>query len=185
MEYVDRGNGESMNRKNIKIIRSEKRKKTIQARDINGVLHVYLPAGMGEDEEKKWIDAVIKRMENRRKRHALNSDDSLKKRAREINKKYFGGKLEFEIRYVTNQNKRFGSCTHMDKTIRISHRVADMPQWVRDYVIIHELAHLIHPNHSKKFWELVNQYKYTERARGYLMAMGMASDEKVSDEHTR
>ncbi|RLF33477.1 MAG: metal-dependent hydrolase, partial [Thermoplasmata archaeon] len=45
--------------------------------------------------------------------------------------------------------------------------------------------HLIHPNHSKKFWELVNQYKYTERARGYLMAMGMASDEKVSDEHTR
>ena len=61
MEYVDRGNGESMNRKNIKIIRSEKRKKTIQARDINGVLHVYLPAGMGEDEEKKWIDAVIKK----------------------------------------------------------------------------------------------------------------------------
>lgn len=172
-------------RKNIKIIRSEKRKKTIQAREVDGVIHIYLPSGMTEDEEVRWIDAIMKKMERRKKQDILTSDESLKKRARELNEKYFGGKLEFEIRYVTNQHKRFGSCTHMDKTIRISHRVARMPEWVRDYVIIHELAHLIHPNHSKKFWELVNQYKYTERARSYLMAIGMASDEEVSDNRAR
>jgi hypothetical protein len=103
----------------------------------------------------------------------------LVKSAQEINRKYFDGKLKFEIKYVTNQNSRFGSCTPKNKTIRISDRLADMPHWIRDYVIIHELAHLIHPNHSKNFWELVNQYRYVERARGYLMAVGMASDEEV------
>ncbi|HDH81753.1 MAG TPA: M48 family peptidase, partial [Thermoplasmatales archaeon] len=78
-----------------------------------------------------------------------------------------------------NQGRRFGSCTPEDKKIRISDRLADMPPWVRDYVIVHELAHLIQPDHSKKFWELVNRYRYAERARGYLMAVGMESDDEA------
>jgi hypothetical protein len=134
---------------------------------------------MSEEEEKKWIDRIIKRMEKRKRKQKLNTDGLLVKRVREINKKYFDGKLKFDIRYVTNQNSKFGSCTPANKTIRISDRLADMPRWVGDYVIIHELAHLIHPNHSKRFWELVNHYKYAERARGYLMAVGMEADEEV------
>ena len=74
---------------------------------------------------------------------------------------------------MTNQNSRFGSCTPEDATIRLSHRLATMPVWVRDYVLVHELAHLIEGNHGKRFWKLVNRYPLTERARGYLMAVGM------------
>ena len=165
--------------KNIEIIRSEKRKKTIQAKEANGKLYVYLPDGMSEEVEKRWIDNILRKMEKKKRRQKLNSDGSMVQRAHEINKKYFDGKLKFEIRYVTNQNSKFGSCTPANKTIRISDRLADISGWVRDYVIIHELAHLIHPNHSKKFWELVNHYKYAERARGYLMAIGMNDDEEV------
>ncbi|RLF64714.1 MAG: hypothetical protein DRN33_01400 [Thermoplasmata archaeon] len=166
-----------MRGKDIEIVRSRKRKKTVQAREENGKIYVYLPAGMSREEEKKYVDELVKKMERRKRRRELNSDESLSRRAQELNEKYFGGKLEFEIKYVTNQSRRFGSCTPQDKKIRISDRLVDMPSWVRDYVIVHELAHLIQPDHSKKFWELVNRYKYTERARGYLMAVGMESDD--------
>jgi len=166
-----------MGGKDIEIVRSRKRKKTVQAREVNGKIYVYLPAGMNREEEKKYVEELVKKIERRKRRRELNSDESLSRRAQELNKKYFDGKLEFEIKYVTNQSRRFGSCTPQDKKIRISDRLADMPSWVRDYVIVHELAHLIQPDHSKKFWELVNRYKYTERARGYLMAMGMESDD--------
>ena len=54
--------------------------------------------------------------------------------------------------------------------IRISVRVAQFPSWVRDYVIVHELAHLRHPGHTPSFWALVNRYPRAERARGYLIA---------------
>jgi len=168
-----------LNHQNIEIIRSEKRKKTIQAKEIHGKVYVYLPADLSEEEEKKWIDKILRSMEKRKRKRELNTDGALVERAQKINEKYFDGKLKFQIKYVTNQNSRFGSCTPQDKTIRISDRLANTPSWVRDYVIIHELAHLIHPNHSRRFWDLVNHYRYTERAKGYLIAIGMNDDEKV------
>ena len=146
---------------------------------MDGRIYVYLPEGLSKEEEKKYVDELVEKIEKHKRRRKLNDDGLLIERAQELNKKYFDGKLEFRIKYVTNQNSKFGSCTPSTKTIRISDRLADMPSWVRDYVIIHEMAHLIQPNHSKKFWELVNRYKYTERARGYLIAVGMEEDEKT------
>lgn len=49
--------------------------------------------------------------------------------------------------------------------------------WVRDYVIVHELAHLIVPNHSKPFHDLIAKYRWKERAIGYLIAKGYEEDE--------
>ncbi|MCJ7698401.1 MAG: M48 family metallopeptidase, partial [Thermoplasmata archaeon] len=86
--------------------------------------------------------------------------------------------LDFYIMFVTNQHSRFGCCTSIDKTIRISERVKAMPSWVQDYIIIHELTHLLHPDHSKNFWEIVNHYKYAERAKGYLIAVGAGVEEQ-------
>ncbi|HVC33002.1 MAG TPA: M48 family metallopeptidase [Chloroflexota bacterium] len=139
---------------------------------------VYLPTGLSQDDEQRWVERMQQRLEQSRARRTLNSDEALQRRAEELNQEYFGDELKVEnIRFVTNQNHRFGSCTPSTHTIRISHRLAEMPTWVLDYVVVHELAHLLQPNHSARFWKLVNRYKLTERARGFLMAKGMEEDE--------
>jgi len=161
---------------NVEIIRSKRRKNTIQAKFVGEKLYIYLPSRMTESEEKKWIDKMIKWSKRHKKRKELNGNTELLKRAQQLNKMYFDGSLDFSIKFVTNQNTRFGSCTSATRSIRISDRLAKMPRWVQDYVIIHELAHILHPNHTKRFWEKVNQYKYAERAKGYLIAVGMQQD---------
>ncbi|MGH2805964.1 MAG: M48 metallopeptidase family protein, partial [Actinomycetota bacterium] len=86
---------------------------------------------------------------------------------------YLGGVRFSDIAWVTNQRSRWGSCSFDDRSIRLSLELSDYPNWVRDYVIVHELAHLIVPDHSPAFWELVDRYPMTERARGFLIAKGM------------
>jgi predicted metal-dependent hydrolase len=164
----------------VKIIRSKRRKKTVEGRLESGVLVVRAPAGISDADLAPIIDNLKGKVEKKLRRHQQKSDQALETRAQELNRRYFGGKLTWQsIRYVTNQNKRFGSCTPDYGTIRISHRVERMPAWVRDYVLVHELAHLIEPNHSRTFWDLVNRYPKTERARGYLMAIGMEADDET------
>jgi len=157
----------------IEIIRSDRRRKSVSAEVRNGVLIVRAPAAMSEAELQPIVDKLRTRLQNRRHTPPA-SDGELEKRAQALNVRYFSGKLRWQsIRYVTNQNKRFGSCTPSQGTIRISLRVATLPHFVQDYVLVHELAHLEEANHGQRFWQLVNRYPLTERARGYLMAVGL------------
>ena len=157
----------------VEIIRSKKRKKSVSAEVKNGVLVVRAPAHASDLELKPIIDNLKKRL--RRKLTKIpQSDEELERRAQEMNQEYFKGELKWNsIRYVTNQTKRYGSCTPSTGMIRLNHRLATLPEWVRDYVIMHEIAHLVEANHSKRFWALVNRYPLTERARGYLMALDL------------
>jgi hypothetical protein len=72
------------------------------------------------------------------------------------------------VRWVGNQRQRWGSCTVDDRAIRISDRLQGMPGYVLDYVLVHELAHLIEADHGPRFQALVAQYPHADRARGYL-----------------
>ncbi len=158
----------------IEVIRSHKRKKTVQAKVVDDKLHVYLPAGLSKKRESELIEIMKAKVAKIRLKKELNGDDYLKTRFNEFNRKHFNGELELaSIKYVTNQNACSGSCTPAKGTIRISHRLAEMPKWVLDYLIMHEMAHLLYPDHSKRFWDKVNEYKYTERARGFLICKGM------------
>ena len=160
------------------IIRSDKRKKTISAREVDGVIHLYLPMGLSRDEELQYVRWATKRFEAQGRKEELkakNADSELEQRAQELNKQYFGGELAWtQICYTTEQNAcTFGTCNTIKKTIRISDRLLNMPIFVHDYVVVHELAHLKVPKHGPEFWQLVSRYPKTERARGYLMAIGM------------
>lgn len=157
----------------VQVIRSAQRQKTVSAQLEDGVLVIRAPKAMSDLELAPIIDGLKVRMQ-KRKNALPQTDELLETRAHELNRKYFGGRLRWRsVRYVTNQNSRFGSCTPEEGTIRLSHRLATMPVWVRDYVLVHELAHLEEANHGPRFWKLVNRFPLTERARGYLMAVGL------------
>jgi predicted metal-dependent hydrolase len=164
----------------IKIIRSPLRKKTVGARLANGVLLVNAPVGIPDKELDKIISKLKVRLLKKKLKRELNVNQDLKDIAERLNNKYFCGRLNIgSIEYSTNQNSRFGCCNIKSGRILISHRLAAMPEWVRDYVIVHELAHLMVPNHSEAFQELTAKYKLKERAIGYLLAKGY--EEKNSD----
>lgn len=158
----------------VEIIRSPRRRKTVEARRVNGVLEVRVPASMKEADVRKWVRTMTDRVSKSETINRLNRSSQLETRARKLHEEYFHGRPAFRsIKYVTNQRGRFGSCTPEDGTIRLSHVLADYPAWVRDYVIVHELAHLRVPDHSRYFWQLVDRYPHTERARGFLIAKGL------------
>ncbi len=168
----------------VQVVRSARRKRTVSARLVGARLVVRIPATMSVDEEREVVERFVRRFRARAAPGDQLDSAALARRAQVLNRRYFGGKLRIaSIRYVTNQQRRFGSCSVHTGRIRIADRVAKLPTWVRDYVLLHELAHLVQPNHSPAFWRIVNRYPLTERARGYLMAVGMeALDEQSPDE---
>lgn len=150
----------------IEVIRSPRRRKTVEARKVDGTVRLSIPASMSATEEAHWVDEMTRRFA------APSAGLDLARRARVLSERY-GLQCPSVITWVGNQHTRWGSCTPATGKVRISERVAAFPRWVVDYVIVHELAHLTVPGHTPEFWELVGRYELTERARGFLIAKGL------------
>ncbi|HPE64374.1 MAG TPA: M48 family metallopeptidase [Methanothrix sp.] len=151
--------------------RSARRKKTVQARMVDGTLVIMAPASISDRELAEHVSSLRARMEQRM---GERDDNHLERRAEHLNRKFFDGLLRWKsIGYSDRQMKRFGSCTIEDGTIRVSTRMREAPQWVEDYVVVHELAHLLEPSHNRRFRELVGRYPLAERAIGFLIAIDM------------
>src|SRR5204863_5821779 len=133
----------------VEIIRSPNRSKTASARMVEGRLVIRVPAGISREEEQRLVDTLMPRVLKKVARRSSGTLPDLRRRANDLNRTYFGGKLKVrEIKWVANQQKRYGSCTPAISTIRISDRVAQMPTWVLDYLLMQQLAHLAEANHS-------------------------------------
>nr|WP_315987506.1 M48 family metallopeptidase [Actinomadura sp. HBU206391] len=153
---------------NVEVRRSARRRRTVSAYRDGDKTIVMVPSRLSAAEEEQWIATILQRLAERERRRRP-SDTALHDRARELSRRYLGGDAEpVSVRWVENQRSRWGSCTPDDGTIRLSTRLRGMPSWVVDYVLVHELAHLLVPGHGPEFWELVSRYPKTERARGFL-----------------
>jgi len=158
----------------LKIIRSRRRRRTVSARIIKDTLLISAPAMLSQERLDRIVADFKIKFERKKIKEDLDRKQSLGDIARKINEQYFENKLKVNsIEYATDQESKYGCCNYSSGRIRISHKVGLMPDWVRDYVVIHEMAHLIEPNHSAGFWEIISRYKLAERARGYLMAAGL------------
>lgn len=155
----------------VEVVRSSRRQRTVQARCVGDLLRVSIPATLSKAEEDRWVAQMTERFERR----ASTKMIPLAPRAQTL-AEHHGLPAPASIRWVSNQEYRWGSCTPVDGSIRISDRLGQMPVWVLDYVIVHELVHLAVAGHNAAFWALVNRYPRAERARGYLMAVGAGAD---------
>jgi predicted metal-dependent hydrolase len=121
---------------------------------------------MPQSERQQWAETMRKRLERRIVR-SRPSDHRLAERAHTLNERHFGGRLEWT-------SIGFVDMAHIG-AIRIARRAASLPDWVLDYLVVHELAHLEQSDHGPAFHELENRYPLTERAKGYLMALDAAA----------
>ncbi len=142
---------------------------------------VLIPAQMSAREEERWVRAMLDRLASRERR-TKPGEAELARRAADLSARYLGGRaVPASVRWVTNQGARWGSCTPVDASIRISDRLRGMPDYVIDYVLLHELAHLIEPNHGAGFWALLRGFPKLERARGYLDGFAAAASANPND----
>ena len=167
----------------VEFVRSVRRRRTISARLEGNRLIVQVPAGLSAVRGARLGREAGERILATRRRRELNQDGDLAERAQQLNERYFEGQADVRRRPLRDQPAApLGSCTPSQGTIRISDRVAKLPPWVRDAVLVHELAHLVEANHSRRFWRLANRYPLMERARGYLMALGLDDERLASQE---
>jgi len=168
----------------VEVRRSQRRRRTVSAyRDGERVV-VLIPDQFSRAEETEWVDKMLARLAAREQRLS-RSDAELQARSQRLISQYLTEYTRTaqpaSVRWVTNQTGRWGSCTPADRSIRISHRIQEMPDWVIDYVLLHELAHLVVPNHNARFWALVGRYPKTERARGYLEGVAASTGVVLAD----
>jgi predicted metal-dependent hydrolase len=152
----------------VEVVRSARRRRTVSARRDGDRIVVSIPARLSRAEESRWVALMVQRVlaSERRRRPG---DAELMTRARALSDRYLGGEARAaSVRWVDNQVQRWGSCTPVDRTIRLSSRLQGMPDYVVDYVLLHELAHLLVPGHGKAFWRRLEGYERLERARGFL-----------------
>lgn len=152
----------------VDVIRSSKRRKSSQARLVGGRLRIRIPDYLTAEEEERVVANFVDRFTRRFDADRID----LPTRAAELADQ-LGLPHPTEIRWVGNQVQRWGSCSTRSGRIRLSDRLAAFPDWVIDYVIVHELAHLVEPNHSPEFWSLADRYPLAERAKGFLIAKGL------------
>ena len=163
----------------VEVRRSARRRRMVSAYREGDTVVVLLPARMSKGEEEHWVAEMLSRLqrsETRRRSPARTSDEALLLRCEELASRYLDDEAEpTSVRWVPPMKTRWASCTPTEGTIRVSERLRDVPSWVLDYVLVHELAHLRVPGHGKDFWELVHRYPKSERAMGYLEGISAAA----------
>jgi predicted metal-dependent hydrolase len=156
----------------IELVRGTRRRKHIEAALVGDRLRVSFPSWMSLADAQEAAEELAERM--RRRIDPARID--LATRARRLAREH-GLPRPKKVQWSGHQLQRWGSCTPEDATIRVSSRLAAFPWWVLDYVLVHELAHLLVEHHGPAHDALVNRFPLAERARGFLVAKDLDPDD--------
>ena len=151
-----------------RVIRKERRRRSVSAYRQGGVIQIHIPAKMSRRQEIEIIPEMIS-MVLRREARERKTDLELMQIGMELLTQYLP---EFNTHPASinwrNMNERWGSCTTVDKTIRISDRLVGSPTYVLNYIIFHELIHLQVTNHDSDFYNYLSRYADATKAEAFL-----------------
>ena len=172
----------------VEVRRSARRTRTVAAFWENGTAVVAIPARFTAAQEHEWVHRMLAKLQRQGEKRAAGgrkrpaSDDALAAHAAYLSGRYLGGRaVPASVRWVSNQNSRWGSATPTEGSIRLSDKLRPMPQWVIDYVLLHELAHLLVAGHDAAFWKLLEAYPETQRAKAFLEGVSFATSRGMPD----
>ena len=152
----------------IRVIRSSRRKRSISAYREQGAIVISVPAKLSNSKVSQVIPEMVEKILSREAREKI-SDSELFDRAHALLQRYLP---EFIVTPASvtwrAMNERWGSCTTVDRTIRISDRLNGAPGYVVDYLLIHELIHLQVPDHGPDFELLLARFEESDKASAYL-----------------
>ena len=152
----------------IIVIRSKRRKRNLSAYRQGGRIVISIPASMSKADERAMVPEMIAKIRSQEAARTPSEsaladriDSLLREHAPEIEQR----PLSVAWRAM---RERWGSCTSVDRTIRISDRLQLAPDYALDYVLFHEAIHLAHSDHGEEFTAILARFPDGELASAYL-----------------
>jgi hypothetical protein len=158
-----------------RVVRKERRRRSISAFRQGGVIEIHIPAKMSKRQELEIIPEMIA-MVLRREGRSRKTDLQLLEIGMELLAKYLP---DFDVAPASinwrNMSERWGSCTTVDRTIRISDRLIGAPNYALNYIIFHELIHLRIPGHDQDFYNYLNRFTDQQKCEAFLEGFELGS----------
>ena len=164
----------------VEIRTSTRRRKTIGAHWEGDTIVVVVPHRLPKRDRQAYADELASRLIASRARRRP-TDAALTARAAELSRQYLDGRAApSSVTWSSRQQARWGSCSPGDRTIRISDRLKGVPAWVLDTVLLHELAHLLHPEHSAEFHTLVDRHPRMAESGAFLAGYALGLEQSAA-----
>ena len=166
----------------IVVIRSSRRKKNISAYRQGGRIVVSIPARMSKADERAMVPEMVAKI-RAQEAVATMSEESLQIRAGQLLTE-FAPEISARPTSVNwrAMRERWGSCTGIDRSIRISDRLKGAPEYVLDYVLFHEAIHLEFFDHGEQFKQLLARFPLEAQAEAYLQGYEAAENALTAPE---
>ena len=159
----------------IVVIRSKKRKRNIAAFRQGGKIVISIPARLSKAEEREVVPEMIAKI---RAKEVAPDETELSNQIDQLLSKYAP---EITIRPASvawrSMNERWGSCTSVDRTIRIATKLQRAPKYVLDFVLYHEAIHLYIYDHGSEFQEFLKRYPRHLEAEAFLEGYELAEQQ--------
>lgn len=141
----------------LTLLIERKRIKNINARLRDTTLSISAPLHIPQATLDQAIPDLARRLVRRVRARQINAEDDALTLAHKIAERFPTKPVVAQVQFVTTQQARWGSYSSASRTIRLNAALREMPRWVLEAVVAHELTHVFHQNHGPEFWKLLRR----------------------------